>query len=193
MIDEVEPELSWSTTSSKTGTELRPGGTVSGRRSVYAAVTLFAGSWNTTLSDRMGKRKPLYIVGNLILAVGWALILFNENLSFSQLGITLWVTGFFSGCMIISFAFTSESVPRALSGTVSGLTNMGVMMGPMLLQPAVGKILDHYWTGTMTQGVRTYSLNAYETGFIPMMAWVILSIEGQLSQTLPKLSASLLA
>jgi sugar phosphate permease len=128
------------------------------------------------LSDRMGKRKPLYIMGNLIVALGWALVLFNETLSFSQLGIALWVTGFFSGCMIISFAFASESVPRALSGTVSGLTNMGVMIGPMLLQPVVGKILDHYWTGTMNQGVRIYSLNAYETGFIPMMAWVILSI-----------------
>ncbi len=128
------------------------------------------------LSDQMGKRKPLYIMGSLFVAVGWALILFNESLSFYQLGIALWVTGFFSGCMIISFAFAAESVPRALSGTVSGLTNMGVMMGPMLLQPVVGKILDHYWTGGMAQGVRIYSLKAYETGFIPMMAWVVLSV-----------------
>ena len=35
--------------------------------------------------------------------------------------------------MILSFAFAMESVPLSLSGTVSGLINMGIMMGPMLL------------------------------------------------------------
>ncbi len=128
------------------------------------------------LSDRMGKRKPLYIAGTMIVALGWALILFRESLSFFQLVMALSVTGFFSGCMIISFAFVTESVPVSLSGTVSGLTNMGVMMGPMLLQPVVGRILDYNWTGQMVDGVRVYSVSAYEYGFIPMMGWVILSV-----------------
>ena len=128
------------------------------------------------LSDWLGKRKPIYIVGAMVVAIGWSFILFMESLSFYPLAVFLWVTGFFSGCMIISFAFVMESVPRSLSGTVSGLTNMGVMMGPMLLQPAVGRILDHYWTGEMINGVRFYSLAAYEYGFIPMMGWVVLSV-----------------
>jgi len=128
------------------------------------------------LSDQMGKRKPLYIAGAMVAAAGWSLILFNESLSFFQLGLILFSTGFFSGCMIVSFSFVIESVPLSLSGTVSGLTNMGVMMGPMLLQPLVGSILDHQWTGQMMDGVRIYSLDAYEYGFIPMMAWIILSV-----------------
>ncbi|MCD4742909.1 MAG: MFS transporter [Desulfobacteraceae bacterium] len=128
------------------------------------------------LSDRMGKRKPLYILGSLVLALGWSLILFRGGLSYYQLAVVLWVTGFFSGCMILSFAFVSESVPRSLSGTVSGLTNMGVMMGPTLLQPVIGRILDNNWTGQMADGVRVYSLDAYEYGFIPMMGGVILSV-----------------
>ncbi|MBU2453273.1 MAG: MFS transporter, partial [Proteobacteria bacterium] len=128
------------------------------------------------VSDRMGKRKPLYIAGSTVVALGWALILFQENLSFSQLVMAFFVTGFCSGCMIVSFAFVAESVPASLSGTVSGLTNMGVMMGPMLLQPIVGRILDSNWTGQMVNGVRVYSLDAYEYGFIPMIAWVFLSV-----------------
>ena len=126
-------------------------------------------------SDRLGKRKPIYIVGALAVTLGWSFILFMEALSFYPLAVILWGTGFFSGCMIISFAFVMESVPRSLSGTVSGLTNMGVMMGPMILQPVVGKILDIYWTGEVVNGVRFYSLKAYEQAFIPMMGWVILS------------------
>jgi MFS family permease len=128
------------------------------------------------LSDRMGKRKPLYIFGSMIMALGWSLILFQKSLTFYQLVAVLWTTGFFSGCMILSFAFVTESVPQSLSGTVSGLTNMGVMLGPTLLQPGVGWILDYNWTGQMTNGVRVYSLDAYQTGFIPMMGWVILSV-----------------
>jgi MFS family permease len=128
------------------------------------------------LSDRMGKRKPLFIVASLGLSSGWMLILFYQGLSFFQLVTVLFTTGFLSGCMIISFAFVTESVPLSLSGTVSGLTNMGVMMGPMLLQPVVGKILDINWTGGMVDGVRVYPVEAYEYGFIPMIGWVCLSV-----------------
>lgn len=128
------------------------------------------------LSDRMGKRKPLFIAGSLGLSSGWMLILFFQGLSFFQLATLLFTTGFLSGCMIISFAFVTESVPLSLSGTVSGLTNMGVMMGPMLLQPVVGKILDIHWAGQMADGVRSYSIEAYEYGFIPMIGWVCLSV-----------------
>lgn len=127
-------------------------------------------------SDRLGKRKPIYIAGSIALSLGWTILLFKQNISFYPLAITLLITGFFSGCIIISFAFVMESVPRSLSGTVSGLTNMGVMMGPMLLQPVVGKILDAYWSGEMIDGVRLYSLAAYEHGFIPMIGWVALSV-----------------
>ncbi|MBU8849127.1 MAG: MFS transporter [Desulfobacterales bacterium] len=125
---------------------------------------------------RLGKRKPLYIAGCMIVALGWSIILFQESLSLLQMIMVFSITGFFSGSMIVSFAFAAESVPQPLSGTVSGLTNMGTMMGPTLLQPFVGWILDRNWTGQVVDGVRHYSLDAYEYGFIPMMAWVTLSV-----------------
>jgi hypothetical protein len=77
--------------------------------------------------------------------------------------------------MIIGFAFAKESVPAYLAGTVSGVVNMGVMMGPMILQPAVGWILDQKWQGEMDAGIRVYSLDAYQAGFALMLAWLVLS------------------
>jgi MFS family permease len=86
------------------------------------------------------------------------------------------ITGFASGSVIIGFAFAKESVPSHLAGTVSGMTNMGVMMGPTLLQPAVGWVLDQRWNGEMLAGVRLYSLDAYRAGFSLMIAWTALAL-----------------
>ena len=99
-------------------------------------------------------------------------------MSNSPLGVLvsiLVVTGFASGSMIISFAFVKESVPIRLSGTVAGVINMGVMAGPMILQPAVGLVLDNMWTGDFLNGVRVYDATAYRSGFSIMLAWIGIS------------------
>jgi MFS family permease len=103
-------------------------------------------------------------------------MVYVPNLPLPALLTLLILAGLSSGCMIISFAFAKESVPAHLSGTVTGLTNMGVMMGPMLLQPAIGWVLDRYWQGALENGVRVYSLNAYQAGFGLMVAWAALSV-----------------
>ena len=125
-------------------------------------------------SDRLGRRKPLYLLGCGLSLVGWSGILFLNNLPVPLLAGLLVLTGFCSGCMIISFAFAKESVPLNLAGTVSGVVNMGVMMGPMILQPAVGWILDQNWQGQAVAGVRMYPLTAYQAGFSLMLAWLSL-------------------
>jgi MFS family permease len=126
-------------------------------------------------SDRLGHRKRLYLIGSVISIAGWLSITFITKIPVYALVAMLLVTGFSSGCIIITFAFAKESVPVDLSGTVSGVVNMGVMMGPMLLQPAVGWILDLKWQGEVVRGIRLYSLDAYQTGFSLMIAWAVLS------------------
>jgi hypothetical protein len=56
------------------------------------------------------------------------------------------------------------------------VVNMGVMMGPMLLQPGVGWILDLHWQGEMAEGVRVYNLEAYRSGFGLMLVWLALAL-----------------
>jgi MFS family permease len=124
------------------------------------------------LSDRIGRRKPLFFAGLSLTAIGWSFILFWPQIPATALTVLLLVTGFSSGCVIISFAFVRESVPAHLVGTVIGLNNMGFMLGPTLLQPAVGWMLDRNWGGDLVQGVRIYDQAAYRVGFSLMMAWV---------------------
>jgi MFS family permease len=127
------------------------------------------------LSDHLGHRKPLYAIGCLVQLFCWSLILLLPGLPLWALVVLLLVIGFFAGNMIIGFAYARESVPARLSGSVSGVVNMGVMMGPMLLQPAVGWMLDRAWQGDTEQGVRLYSLAAYRSGFTLMLCWLLLS------------------
>jgi MFS family permease len=136
----------------------------------------FGGPVFGALSDRIGLRKPLYLGGMIVAAIGWAVLIFVQTLPMPALIALLTGIGFASGSMIIGFAFAKESVPGRLAGTASGIANMGVMIGPMLLQPAVGVVLDRFWDGTVVDGVRLYGVEAYRTGFALMLAWVVFSI-----------------
>jgi MFS family permease len=128
------------------------------------------------LSDRIGRRKPIYAGGCAISTLGWATIIFIPNLPLPLLIGLLVVTGFASGSMVIGFAFAKESAPLRLSGSMNGLINTGSMIGPMLLQPGVSWLLDWRWQGEMVNGVRVYSLAAYQTGFSLMLVWAALGL-----------------
>ncbi len=75
----------------------------------------------------------------------------------------------------MGFAFVKESVPPSLAGTVSGVVNMGVMIGPMVLQPAMGCVLDNNWNGLLENGIRIYHLGAYQSAFALMIGWSVIS------------------
>lgn len=127
------------------------------------------------LSDRLGRRKPLYLAGLAVVTAGWAAALFLP-LPYPLLVAVLLVVGFSSACQMPGFAFAKESVPPALAGTVSGVVNTGVMVGPMILQPSVGWVLDRTWSGAVQGGARAYELSGYRAGFALMMAWLVLSL-----------------
>ncbi len=129
------------------------------------------GSW----SQRMGRRKPLYLASGAVACAGWAAVIF--------LPLPLWlmipllvVIGFASGNIIIGFAWAKESLPLRLMGTASGVVNMGPLLGGVLLQPGVGWLLDRHWSGTLENGVRLYDPAAWQHGFTLMFAAVVVAL-----------------
>ncbi len=118
------------------------------------------GSW----SERMGMRKPLYMVTSGVALLGWTAIIFVPLPLWAIVALLI-PTGFASGNIIIGFAWAKESVPLRLVGTASGVCNMGPLMGGMFLQPAVGWMLDRRWNGALAAGVRLYDAGAYRAGF----------------------------
>jgi MFS family permease len=125
------------------------------------------------LSDRIGRRKPVYAAGLATSFAGWCVIWLVPGLPLGLLYLLLFVIGVMSGAVILTFAFCKESTPLRLAGTTGGISNMGNMMGGMLLQPAVGWVLDHMWTGQFAGSVRAYDFAAYRAGFALMLVWLV--------------------
>ncbi|CAG0959895.1 putative sulfoacetate transporter SauU [Rhodocyclaceae bacterium] len=129
------------------------------------------GAW----SERMGRRKPLYVAAAAVALAGWAAIIFLP-LPLWAIVVLLVPTGFASGNLIIGFAWAKESVPLRVIGTASGVCNMGPLLGGMLLQPGMGWMLDRHWNGAMAGGARLYDAAAYQAGFALIFGVVCLSM-----------------
>jgi MFS family permease len=126
------------------------------------------GSW----SQRLGRRKPLYLISGAVATAGWFAVIFLAPPLWLMV-VLLAITGFASGNIIIGFAWAKESLPLRLTGTASGVVNMGPLMGGMLLQPGVGWLLDRGWGGQLTGGARLYDAAAWQTSFGLMFVTVV--------------------
>ena len=109
----------------------------------YAAGAILLG----ILSDRIGLRKPVIVCGAVIALLAWIPILFFPGIPLWLLISLVILVGLANGSVTLGFAFVKESVPSRFAGTVSGIYNMGSILGAMILQPAIGWLLDLYWRG----------------------------------------------
>jgi len=130
------------------------------------------GAW----SDQLRNRKPCYVAATSASALGWTALLLVPGLPLPLLGLLLALVGFASGALMIGFAYAKESAPAELAGTTGGVVNMGGMIAPMLMQPAVGWALDRLWDGSLADGARVYSIAAYRWGFALMLVWLFASV-----------------
>ncbi len=125
------------------------------------------------LSDRLRRRKLPLLVGGVLAAVLWGILIYVPALPYPALMAIMVGLGLSSGVVVIGFAFCKESAPAALAGTASGIANMGNMLGGMAMQPLIGLLLDLGWEGGVSGGVRSYGFAAYSVGFTLMLAWLL--------------------
>jgi predicted MFS family arabinose efflux permease len=127
-------------------------------------------------SEKIGRRKPIYFCALCIALMGWIPVLFLQPMPLWLVIIVFGIIGVASSAIIINFAFIKESVPPAFTGSVTGVCNMGMEMGPMMLQPAIGWFLDFSWNGLSENGIRIYDLGAYHLAFVTMIGLSLLGI-----------------
>ena len=128
------------------------------------------------LSDRIGLRKPVLYIGSIVALLAWIPMLFFSGIPLWLLVCLAILVGLAAGSVTTGFAFVKESVPPRFAGTATGIYNMGSILGAMILQPAIGWMLDRNWQGALVGEVRIYDLAAYRSGFVLIIAFSVLAV-----------------
>jgi len=128
------------------------------------------------LTDLLGRRKPLMLAGLALAAACWAVLLYAApRMPFGLLTLQAALTGIASSSFTVCWPLAKESAPLRLTGTVTGVINMGIMLGPTLLQPAVGWMLDRFWDGGLAGGLRVYGAPAWRAAWVLPLGWLLLA------------------
>jgi sugar phosphate permease len=122
------------------------------------------------LSDRLGRRRPLMIAGATLHALGWWIWISSEALAPAASFALCLALGMVTASLTLSWACAKEVNPPAFSGMATSVVNVGVFLGPSILQPLVGWVMDRGWQGTMAGGARLYSAANYRNGLLLMAA-----------------------
>jgi sugar phosphate permease len=131
-------------------------------------------AWGST-SDRWNTRKLPFVLGGMLMVIAMGALVLAPASPLPVLVPLLIAGAFGAGSMVLMFAWAKESVPPALAGTVTGVMNAGVMVGPLVQQPLMGAVLDRYTPLINAAGVKVYPLAGYKAAFAVLYLWVLLS------------------
>jgi sugar phosphate permease len=124
-----------------------------------------------TLSDRLGRRKPVMIAGALGYCLCWLPLLLGLPLS-GFIGYMLFLAmGLFAPSFTLTWSCAKEVNPPALSGMATSVVNVGGFLGTAIMQPLVGWAIDHAHAGRedASPGLGDYQAGiAILTGFALM-------------------------
>ena len=132
----------------------------------FAVGAFFIGS----LSDRLGKRKPVTLVTTHLHGLTWLVWLANVPLPlWASYGLFV-VMGLTTASFTLIWACAKEVNPPLLSGMSTAVANMGGFLAAALLQPGVGVVMDWQWQGTLVDGVRHYTPESFRWGLLLVAA-----------------------
>lgn len=145
--------------------------------SVWVGVA-FGGPLLGWLSNHIHNRRlPMIVSAIVALLTSLMIILAAPWLSKGMMIILLFLFGMAGSAQALCFGLVLDLQRREAIATASGFTNMAVILGGVILQPAVGFVLNHLWDGSLLHGVPAYSVHAYQMGLLMMplcsvLAWV---------------------
>jgi MFS family permease len=118
------------------------------------------------VSDRLGIRKPVMLAVSGLHVLGWLIWLLAGPLPAVATYLLCGVMGLASAGFTLSWAAAKEVNPPQLSGMATSVVNVGVFLGPAILQPATGWLMERSWDGRIESGVRIYSATDWHNGLL---------------------------
>ena len=119
-----------------------------------------------TISDRLGRRKPVLIVTSHIFVAIWLVLLSCVTMPLTVSYALFALMGLSTAGFSLTWACSKEVNPPLLSGMSTSVANMGGFLAGALLQPLVGWVMDLGWKGEMVSGARFYDVSAWQSGVL---------------------------
>jgi MFS family permease len=110
---------------------------------LITAGTILSWPLGGVLSDRFGRRKPIYLASQGASAlVCFVFALGDGWMGAASAAVVSVVAGILIGGLILPFVVVSEMFPRELAATAAGVTNAACFVGGMILPIILGRVLD---------------------------------------------------
>jgi len=128
------------------------------------------------ISDRIGRRKPLMIMGTFLGMLFLTLLIYSPSLTEESMAALLFLFGFFTSFFFVSFAYMREINDIAASGTAIGFINMFNAIFGALSEPLIGKLLDLGWDHVSKHGARIFSISDYQTALLALPICMLIAL-----------------
>jgi len=135
----------------------------------FALGCLAAGS----ISDRMGRRRPVLQAGALLYLLVCLALLFLPWTPGPVALLLFMLLGLSAGSFVVAYAHAKEVTAPAFSGMAIALVNTGLFLGTALFQPLFGGAMDLGWDGRLVDGVPVYAAADYGRGL-----WLLAGFAG---------------
>lgn len=146
------------------------------------------------LSDLIGNRLLLLTISAIAALVLIGFILYDQNLTYFQLNLYMFLYGLASASEITVFIMAKEHSPNPqLSGTIFAVTNMIVSFGGVIFQPLVGALVDWSTQRNAFNPIHVYRTEHYQMGLslLPLSMLAVIGLALYMKKTAPVSSVRL--
>jgi len=146
------------------------------------------------ISEKIKRRRTPLLISALMSALLLSIIFYIPGIPSLVLYVLFFFIGVFCGAHPLCFALGKENCPIEISGTAVAVTNTLIMLGGMVFQPVVGKLLDNHAVNVVMQnGMPLYSASdyTYALSVVPLGLCVSILLTFFLKETYCKTQSTL--
>lgn len=142
----------------------------------YIFIGLMVGSPLTGWTfEKIGKPIAHILIGGMIALVTLSTVIYVPHLPHGILIACMFIFGVASSVLLFTFTLNRQFAPARYTSSAIGFTNMINMLIGATFAPIIGIILDFFWQGNMSQGVRIYSTQTYHIALMTLPLLIVLS------------------